>query len=84
MKKIRKSLLEEEKITAGRPILPENLLAEQASSSNSSVEKQQTSKFSGNDESAKCFITFASYKGPDWVCCVNCIQWYCGHCNGVT
>ena len=32
----------------------------------------------------QCGTNYRGYTGPDWVQCLNCIQWFCGKCNQAT
>ena len=33
------------------------------------------------DKCFQCKALYASYDGPDWIRCIECYYWYCGHCN---
>ena len=34
-----------------------------------------------SDLCANCGISYNDSRGPDWIRCVSCMQWYCGICN---
>ena len=76
------------KVVPGRPISEESLTTGTAPGTSSSEPSTSTAgeaSSSGSDDNcSNCFRSFAAYSGPDWVRCVDCLQWYCGFCNDET
>ncbi|KAJ8050139.1 Jerky protein-like-like [Holothuria leucospilota] len=35
-----------------------------------------------DNKCANCSEEFDTYTGPEWLQCVYCLKWVCGHCNG--